>query len=501
MLRKILHRSFARPLCKRASAECAPLHCAIASPSIALSLFVVAIVPGMAAAGSCGLIDPAFCDTFDAPAGTGTRSGDLNGTLWGVSRQLGPINSGQGQYNAVIPTIMRRCGKDVTVQPPNDVAICNGQLVEAQSDQHGVTSLAMYPKQPFDIAGRTGIIAFDVSDDSHGAHRAWPEIWYTDQPVPAPFDHFSSLQSVPRNGFGVRFAGYCPPNEPGCGVRFVCPDEPADVPVITVDSAVVVNDYVSNDSFMDVGTGTISVQMVDCVKASSGPGDMNHFELHVAQDTIDVYGTDAGTTAPLKKIAVISNMSLTLTRGLIWMEDVHYNGDKDGPDQGTHTFTWDNVGFDGPVLARDLTFDVLDRLSPVGDNYPDQLNLGWPTSSSDGPPLTLTIANVYHLAAATAALLTFNFSSDNPVTLSYRLNGGSWHDQPWPFNACYTQNGFVSCGQKTIGVPVPLSEVQGGTNTVEIKSSDWTEISNVDLVLVGAGGVADPDRIFADGFQ
>ena len=50
----------------------------------------------------------------------------------------------------------------------------------------------MYPKQPFDIAGRTGTIAFDVSDDSHGNHRAWPELWYTDQPVPAPFDHFSS---------------------------------------------------------------------------------------------------------------------------------------------------------------------------------------------------------------------------------------------------------------------------------------------------------------------
>ena len=132
-------------------------------------------------------------------------------------------NFGQGQYYDASPTTLQRCGESVQVQPPHDVAICNGQLVEAQSDQHGVTALALYPKQPFDIAGRTGTITFDVSDDSHGSHRAWPELWYTDQPVPAPFVHFSSLQSVPRNGFGVRFAAYCPPNVPGCGVRFICP--------------------------------------------------------------------------------------------------------------------------------------------------------------------------------------------------------------------------------------------------------------------------------------
>src|SRR5258708_233923 len=38
---------------------------------------------------NCGLTSPAFCDTFDAPAGTGNRSGDLNGTIWGASRTSG----------------------------------------------------------------------------------------------------------------------------------------------------------------------------------------------------------------------------------------------------------------------------------------------------------------------------------------------------------------------------------------------------------------------------
>src|SRR5690348_11462437 len=68
---------------------------------------------------------PAFCETFNQPAGTGNRSGDLNGTLWGVSRLLGGVNTGQGQYYDASPTTMEKCGVSVQVQPPNDVAICN----------------------------------------------------------------------------------------------------------------------------------------------------------------------------------------------------------------------------------------------------------------------------------------------------------------------------------------------------------------------------------------
>jgi len=470
-----------------------PLATALRTTALLTTILLATTSAAHAADTSCGLANPAFCETFDAPAGIGNRSGDLDGTIWGVSRQLGATNFGQGQYYDASTTTIDLCGQGIEVQPPHDVAICDGRLVEAQTDQHGVTSLAMYPKQPFDIAGRTGTITFDVSDDSHGSHRAWPELWYTDQPVPAPFTHFSSLQSVPRNGFGVRFAAYCPPNVPGCGVRFVCPDEPADVGVITVDSAVVINNFVSNDSFTDVGTGPISVKLVDCVKASSGPGDMNRFQLKVSQNEIDVYGSDAGTTEPLKKLAVITNMQLTLTRGLIWIEDVHYNGDKDGPDQGTHTFTWDNVGFDGPVLPRDLTFDVLDNDAPIA-GYPGLFNLGWGVFPDAATPLTLSVPDVYNVARAKGALLVFNYTSYNPVTVSYRLNDGAWQDAPWPFGACYTQNNFVLCGAKTLAVPVSLGDVHEGTNTVQFKSSDGMGIANVDLVLLGAGGLTQERR-------
>ena len=68
--------------------------------------------------------------------------------------------------------------------------------------------------------------------------------------------------------------------------------------------------------------------------------------------------------ATLRHIAVVTNANLSLTRGLIWLEDVHYNADKardgPGPSQEQHTFVWDNVAFDGPFTYRDFSYDALD---------------------------------------------------------------------------------------------------------------------------------------------
>ncbi len=66
----------------------------------------------------------------------------------------------------------------------------------------------------------------------------------------------------------------------------------------------------------------------------------------------------------LKRIAVVTDANLSLTRGLIWLQDVHYNADKGEPDrvpsQRQHTFVWDNVAFDGPFTYRDFSYDALD---------------------------------------------------------------------------------------------------------------------------------------------
>ena len=157
--------------------------------------------------GSCGLTNPAFCDTFDAAAGNpATRTGDLNPLVWGVSRTT--TNPGQQEWNLWSAATLN----GASVRPPNDVRIIGGRLTEAVNDDGGQTTLAMYPKQPFDINGRTGKIAFDLADDSEGIHAAWPEIWFTDQPVPAPHGELSAQFPYARNSFGFSIAGQCEGN-------------------------------------------------------------------------------------------------------------------------------------------------------------------------------------------------------------------------------------------------------------------------------------------------
>src|SRR5581483_8851409 len=131
---------------------------------------------------------PAFCDTFDQPMGTGNRSGQLNGTVWGVSRISDDYNIGQSQYDVWFPSTSSVCNT-APVNSPNDVQVCNGQFAETSNDGHQFgctlgcgdqTVLAASPKHPFDFAGRTGHVVFDLGDDSQGIHAAWPAFAITD---------------------------------------------------------------------------------------------------------------------------------------------------------------------------------------------------------------------------------------------------------------------------------------------------------------------------------
>lgn len=454
---------------------------------LAASLLLLGVIiqrqPRVQAAPGCQFLSApegtaaAFCDTFDAPAGTGNRSGDLNGTVWGVSRVTGFQNVGLAYR--WMPTQLNLCGTIVSAQPENDVRICDGHVVEASSDGGGVTALTMYPKQPFDIAGRTGTIVFDVSDDSQGTHMAWPELWYTDKPVPDPFAHEGNPLTVSANGFGVRFAAVCAAGQ-GALCAPNCPNSNTR-PVVTVDSAAIVRSYVTQDSF----TGSLPTIIRDnCIVEASGPSQMNHIEIRVSTAQIDVYGTDAfapgAALPPLKHLATIPNANLTLTRGLVWLVDAHYNGDKFGT-QGTHTFAWDNVGFDGPVLPQDRAFDALDTMTPIGDG---SFQLGWSISANSHQDISVPGVTQSALNNATGALLTFGFWSEQvPSAFTFSINGHS-HSYPWPYPY---QSSFTDL---SLAIPIPLSDLHAGANTVTFttSSSYSINIANVDLVAVGGGG-------------
>lgn len=443
------------------------------------------------AAANCGmqLGGPiTFCETFDNKnPGFPSRTGDLDPNVWGVSRASGNVNFGQSIYNQwAATTQIQTCNGITSVTPPNDIMICNGQLREATNDNGMVTTLAMYPKQPFDFEGRTGTISFDVSNDSHGIHSAWPEFWITNLPIPAPFSHFDSWQALPQHGLGIRFAASVAPGGYG-----LCPNgRNLDKRRWTIDSAVIVRNYVMDDTRGLGGVRTrMAVTRLDCVTAPpDNSGIANHIELKISQDQIDIYATDAGVApspTTLKHIAVISNANLSFTRGLIWLEDVHYNADKgesglDVASQRQHTFVWDNVAFDGPFTYRDFSYDALDadQLIPATNT----LNLG--KVSLPNQTASWNVLNMPPNPQASAARVLFNFSQEvNPVpTVLDVIVNGHPHPTPWPYPDTLTNT------WRTFAVTIPIADLVPGTNIVQLGADQPLVTSNVNIVLVDVRG-------------
>ncbi len=410
-----------------------------------------------------------FCDTFDSPHAVTNRSGQLDGNIWGASRFVGYQNL-SGRYNLIANTPMQGCSGG-TVAPPNDIQVCGGQLHDAVNDNGDVAVLAMYPKQPFDFAGRTGKIVFDVSNDTGGTHAAWPELWITDRPVPAPFAHFDSWVAQPQHGLGLRFAhnnGFAEATGVNCAGKW------------TLDSAIVSRNFVTTDSTIQSG---LDVQALDCVTFGSAAA-MNHVEVMVNTTSAEVWATDAGGTQ-LKHIAHVGNLGLTFTRGLVWIEDAHYNGDKEGPPfQSIHTFIWDNVGFDGPFTYRDASYDVLDANSDNGDGTHNE---GWVT------PVTVHTVSVDGslIPVAASARLMFNFYTYTaPVTFTYVINGHS-HTGAWPYPDTQSFSG------ETISFDVPKTDLVAGANTISLSGTQVFIVANINLVLVDVtdGGSPTPTPV------
>src|SRR5262249_15672555 len=77
-----------------------------------------------------------FCETFDNKnPGIPSRTGGLDPNVWGASRIMTTVNLGGDLYNGwASATQLQSCNGTVTVAPPNEIAVCNGQLREAVND-------------------------------------------------------------------------------------------------------------------------------------------------------------------------------------------------------------------------------------------------------------------------------------------------------------------------------------------------------------------------------
>jgi hypothetical protein len=465
---------------------------------------------------NCGLSTPAFCDTFDeGPASTRGRAGDLDSTKWSVAHLVPLTITGDGGNvaNHVVAAPIPACRASFTstsVYPPNDTLICDprgtrgSQLLTATAVQYYGNNSYMI-RQPFDFAGRTGKIDFDV--DNGGGYQllgGYPSITVTQDPAPATtFQEFTNFETgpVPRNGIIVKFsvaAGSCS---------------------TTQASAVNVMVYKDYAPTILPSSGTVG-----CVNIS--PGAMNHYEIQLSQNSIDIYGTDYSTDdgqtfANLHKI-YSAPISLSFTRGYVHVGARNHATVKYGfgPDVVLH---WDNIGFDGPVIPYGVSYEIPDNTTmgtytglgyEAGKTPSTVMNLGYQLQDGTGGKAAGIYDPVNKLSALqfrnvstsgmTSARLTFNGfflnSAQTPATTAwgwqYRFNGGAWRTRTLnalevsAINNTLAIDNSGSAGNISMVVDVPVGDLANGTNNFEILPIGGAPmnyppvIANIDLTLL-----------------
>jgi hypothetical protein len=422
--------------------------------------------------------------------------------LWAASRLSGEIlTSAGGTANPVPPAPVPQCRAGITqtsVFPPNDTLICDPvgtksrQLMTAVSMQnYGVNSYM--PRQPFDFAGRTGKIGFDVDAVSQEL-GGYIEVELTDVPMPATtFREFQNFEvgPVPQNGLSIKFSLFSD-----------CPMGAAPA-----NTMVYVN-YV----------GTIVTPTFDHANGCAAvmQGSLNHFEIQVSQTQVSVYGSDFspdnGQTFPNYKLLYMANVSLPFTRGYL-----HFNAKNHatvkygfGPDAVYH---WDNIGFDGPVITPPAGYEIPDNTTTT-TNAPDEIttagvvqNLGYQlldatTGMTPGiyDPVNrinaLTFQNV-NVTGKTSASLTMNVflnalshTADMTWGISYRFNGGTWRTRNLTAGDLASINAIAGAplGILSMLINVPVTDLVQGTNTLELlplnAPMDYPPVvTNIDLLL------------------
>ena len=154
-------------------------------------------------------------------------------------------------------------------------------------------------------------IVFDVSADSQGDHAAWPELWVTDKPVPAPGNDGNS---TPRNGFGITFDGQAGDSHlPG---RLI----------LVVNGVRTEHDGTWGDNFPS------NEQRRDAVPGNPAHADsakLDHYRDRRSRRTRSRHSPRSRPARPRRPSTLISTWNVTLdpsfTQGLVWIGDGHYN--------------------------------------------------------------------------------------------------------------------------------------------------------------------------------
>src|SRR5581483_10737952 len=346
---------------------------AVATGVLGLALLFIAPIVSSQSASS-GLATPAFCDNFNqGPAAARGRGGDLDSTKWSAARLAPTDFSGFGPVaNPVETAPVPPCKASLnasSVYPNNDTLICDAsgtrspQLMTAVVAQnYGNNSYLI--RQPFDFTNRTGKIVFDVDAATMGPLAGYIEIDVTEDPSPAPtFQEYQNFEAgpVPRNGLMMKWLDTC--GNPG-GTS------------VTLNNTMVYTNYSAA-----IISPTFTVWGADCVRTRQGA--LNHFEINVSRQHVDVYGsdysTDNGQSYPNLRRIYSADLNLAFQRGYVHIAARNHATKKYGYGDDW-VFHWDNIGFDGPVIPAGRAYEIPDN-NTAGNysNYGNAaiMNLGY----------------------------------------------------------------------------------------------------------------------------
>jgi hypothetical protein len=416
---------------------------------------------------------------------------------WSAGRLQPQLPTGSGQTFAIGEATLPACRSDLPAKvfPDRDAVICDANehihsphlLVAAAAQNYGINSYRV--RQPFDFAGRTGKIVFDAE----GYNRlllGWISIEVTEDPIAVP--SYAILTNdeggiIPRNGLELQFNETCNTSPP---TQFA------------LASVHVFHDYADTITYADYR----GPKQAPCV--SIAPGQLNHFEVEVSKDRVAVFvspvAADGVTFAPAA-LMFETPVDLPFTRGYVHISTHNHATRKysDGNSMDAWVARWDNVGFDGPIVAGWREAEIPDALVPLAGATP-AMDIGYRVpDEAQGPAQTLHFSGVDPQGATSARIALsawYNHDASRlaDYDLRYRLNGGPWHDRRLTADEIVASTAPVIVGadpsgsQGAIGqmLDVPVSELGAGDNRLELVTSGVPQsyppaVVNVDLILAG----------------
>ncbi|HYQ44916.1 MAG TPA: hypothetical protein VER11_23180 [Polyangiaceae bacterium] len=457
----------------------------------------------------CGFDRAAFCDTFGGPSVVRGRARELDSVFWSAGRgkvQLSNVRAiGIGmaqipQCREGLPSEVWTKDDSLVCQPTND--ILSGHFMAAAATQYyGQQGYRI--RQPFDFAGRTGKIVFDGTVSPLSPLHGWISLAITEDPMLTP--GYSILGNdegsiIPKNAVEVHFVNA--PGNQGVQVRNIH----------------VFRDYVD----------TLYTPDPPAV-APYKPGKLNHYEVSISTDGVEVaispYSDDGVTFAAPTAVYKLA-ASVPFSRGWVQLSVHNHATIKyTEPDSGYASVVdaavglFDNVGFDGPVLANWREYEIPDSLVKYNEDDGDPHNaehvgydIGYAIQdAAQGPKQTLKLEGV-DLTKVQSAQLSFTVTVDylssqfprDQHTFRARLNGGKWLERKLTAAeaAFLDPNGGPtvidpsgkpvgdpgSQGRFALSIDVPLEELKSGDNTLEFVSANVPTgnppvVYNIDLVM------------------